>query len=139
MIDLFMRSSHPPKIATRSGSCEPAGPEVNLPEKSSSHRGAGQPQAYQQAAQVVAFAQLHGSPVNLGDVAHDRKAQSRARLTRIEPRAAIEQEPALVGGDSGAVVLNPDLALPARGLGVDRDEDAAAAVLGGVLDQVAEH
>ena len=58
-------------------------------------------------------------------------------LPRIEPRAAIEDAAALRLGDADAVVLDQDL--DEAGLRADRHEHAAAAIFGGILDQIAEH
>ena len=52
------------------------------------------------------------------------------------PRAKMSSRCGL--GDAGAVVLDQDLGESVGG-GLDRHEHAAAAIFGGILDQVAEH
>src|SRR5207253_4324818 len=90
-----------------------------------------------QPAQILALLELDRAAVDLGDVADDGEAEAGAGLARIEPGAAVEDRYALGLGDSGAVVLH--LHLDAFGRVMDGDEDPAAAIFRGILDQVAEH
>ena len=59
-------------------------------------------------------------------------------LPGVEARAAREQLPRSLLGNSQAVVLDLDVD-HAFSVGIDGDEHAAAAIFRGILDQVAEH
>src|SRR5690606_11064043 len=90
-----------------------------------------------QAAEILAFVEVYRSAVDFRDVADDVEAEPGSRLAGVQPGAAIEDIDALVGRDAGAVVLNLDLnraGIPAYGR-----EHAAAAIFGGIFDEVAEH
>src|SRR3954466_10900968 len=88
-------------------------------------------------AQVLAPLQPHRPAVDLRDVADDGEAEAGAGLAGVEPGAAVEDALALLLGDAAAVVL--DLDLDALGVGLPRHKARAAAIFGGVLDEVAEH
>src|SRR5690606_8934345 len=94
-------------------------------------------EAGEEAAQIFAFLQPHRPAIYLGDVADDGEAEAGAGLLGIKPRAPIEDALALGFGDAAPVIL--DLDLDAFGRGLHRHEHAAAAIFGGILDQIAEH
>ena len=78
--------------------------------------------------------------VDFGDVADDGEAEPGALLAGgVEPRAARENVgragPAAMPGPSSSIRIS---AKPSAG-GLDRHEHAAAAIFGGILDEVAEH
>src|SRR3546814_12190237 len=86
---------------------------------------------------ILAFLERDRAAVDGGDVADDGEAEAGAGLLEVEASAAIETVGAFRLGDAGAVILHLDLDAVRRAL--DRHEDAAAAIFGRVLDEVAEH
>src|SRR3954447_3944379 len=98
----------------------------------------GQAQPSEHPAEVFAFLDMDRSAVDFSDVANDCEAEARAWLTGgVQPRAALEQLAATLGRDTRSVVLDQDVDLLRPWL--DRHEHAAAAIFGGILDEVAEH
>src|SRR5690606_15955602 len=82
---------------------------------------------------------LHRAAIDLHDIAHDGEPQPGPRLFRIEPRTAAEHAHPILGRDSRAIVFHPDFAPVWPVVRVDRYEDAATTVLGGILDEITEN
>src|SRR3546814_11276199 len=85
---------------------------------------------------ILAFLERDRAAVDGGDVADDGEAEAGAGLLEVEASAAIETVGAFRLGDAGAVILHLDLDAVRRAL--DRHADAAPAIFGRVLAEVAE-
>ena len=92
--------------------------------------------AHPQAAQR-AVPETQAATAGLGDVARDAQAQAMAADLLVEPGTPLEHRLALVGEDTGAVIvdLQADHALALR----DGQADFAIGPLAGVVQQIAEH
>src|SRR5262245_14439621 len=79
--------------------------------------------------------------VELGELGHDGKTQSRSRLRLIETAPAPDDLGAVLGGETGAVVVheNVDLRLVALLVRPHRDLDPARRPLAGVVGEVTNH
>ena len=77
---------------------------------------------------------MHGSPVRLGEVAHEREPEARAGHRARAGRAieAVEHARQVLVGDAGAVVAHLEAALPH----LDLDRAARRTPLAGVVEQV---
>jgi len=74
-----------------------------------------------------------------GDVGHDRQAQTAAGATGTPaPMKALPKRLALLGGHAGTVVFHAQFGDGAQRAGANRDLGAAARMLDGVVDQVAQ-
>src|SRR3546814_1594934 len=71
------------------------------------------------------------------DIAHDRQAKAGSGLGGVQPRAASEQFGPPFFGNAGAVILDQNV--DELAIAFHRHKNPAAAVFGGILDQVAEH
>ena len=94
----------------------------------------------EQAAEVLAFVERDRAAIDFGDVADDGEAKAGAWLAGgVEPRAARENVVALGLGDAARRHPRRGFATKPPVGGLDRDEHPAAAIFGGILDEIAEH
>ena len=94
--------------------------------------------AAEQAAQILALLERDRAAVDLGDVADDGEAEAGAGLAGVEPGAAVEDR--WRARPRGCRVPSSSTSISTHsGVALDGDEDAAAAIFGGILDQIAEH
>src|SRR3546814_1663529 len=77
------------------------------------------------------------APIDFDDIAHDRQAKAGPGLGGVQPRAASEQFGPPFFGNAGAVILDQNV--DELAIAFHRHKNPAAAVFGGILDQVAEH
>jgi hypothetical protein len=97
----------------------------------------GQPQTRHQPAEIIAFFQTDTAAINLRDISHDREAKAGARLICIESLAAIEQLGPVLLRNSLAIIFN--MAFNKSADQCHCYKNAAAAIFGRILYQVAQH